>query len=101
MNVVSVPEQHYATTDEEYEQMLGERGLEKLEENVAQYAFEATVFTETNNSFVYGRDYKNGDYVTVIDRNLGMAVGVQITGVTKSLTETGEILDLIFGNQIL
>ena len=101
MDVVSEPEQSYATTDEEYAEMLQERGLEKLGENSLQYAFEATVFTATNNSFVYGEDYKNGDYVTVIDRHLGMAVGVQITGVTKSLTETGEILDLIFGNQIL
>lgn len=88
-------------TEQEYDEMLKQRGLEKLSENMTQYAFEATAFTATNNSFVYGRDYKNGDYVTVIDRNLGMAVGVQITGVTKSLTETGEILDLIFGNQIL
>lgn len=88
-------------TEEEYQEVLEQRGLEKLEENALNYAFEATAFTATNNSFVYGRDYKNGDYVTVIDRSLGIAVGVQITGVTKSLTETGEILDLIFGNQIL
>ena len=101
MNVTSVPEQHYATTDEEYEEMLSERGSEKLRESSAKYAFEATVFTGENNSFKYGEDYKNGDYVTVIDRNLGMAVGVQVTGVTKSLTERGEILDLILGNQIL
>ena len=88
-------------TDEEYEEVLTERGTEKLKENSIDYAFEATVFTQTNNSFQYGIDYKNGDYVSVINRNLGMAVKVQITGVTKSLTETGEILDLIFGNRIL
>lgn len=101
MRVDSIPKQDYATTDEEYESMLVERGNEKLDENRVQYGFEATAFTNTNNAFRYGEEYKNGDYVTVIDRNLGMSVGVQITGVMKSLTETGEILDLIFGNQIL
>jgi hypothetical protein len=99
--VDSVPEQSHATTDEEYTEMLTQRGLEKLKENSVDYAFEATVFTQTNNSFQYGRDYKNGDYVSVVNRNLGMAVKVQVVGVTKSLTERGEILDLIFGNRIL
>lgn len=99
--VQSVPEQSHATTDEEYEEMLTERGMEKLKENSVDYGFEATVFTQTNNSFQYGRDYKNGDYVSVVNRNLGMAVKVQVTGVTKSITERGEILDLIFGNRVL
>lgn len=101
MIVESNPAQNNATTDEEYASMLRERGLEKLKENSVEYDFEATVFTQTNNSFQYGRDYKNGDYVSVVNRNLGMAVKVQITGVTKSLTEKGEVLDLIFGNRIL
>jgi len=99
--VESVPVQNNATTDEEYAEMLRERGMEKLKENSVDYGFEATVYTQSNNAFQYGRDYKNGDYVSVINRNLGMAVKVQITGVTKSLTDKGEVLDLIFGNRIL
>lgn len=99
--VDSVPAQQHATTDEEYAEMLSARGAEKLKGNMIDYDFEATVFTQTNNSFQYGIDYKNGDYVTVVNRNLGMAVKVQIVGVTKSLTERGEILDLLFGNRIL
>lgn len=101
MYVDSIPAQNNATTDEEYTEMLHERGMESLKENAIEYDFEATVFTETNNSFKYGVDYVNGDYVSVVNRNLGMAVKVQIVGVTKSLTEEGEILDLIFGNRIL
>lgn len=88
-------------SDEEYEEALLERGMEKLQENALQYAFEATAYTKSNCAFQYGTDYKNGDFVTVIDRMLGLSVGVQITGVTRSLTETGDILDLIFGNQVL
>lgn len=99
--VESVPAQSHATTDEEYAEMLTERGREKLKENSVEYDFEATVYTGTNNSFKYGVNYNNGDYVTVVNRNLGMAVKVQIVGVTKSLTEKGEILDLIFGNRVL
>lgn len=85
-------------TEQEYIQALVQRGKEKLEENAAQNKFEATVYTQTNNLFVYGRDYKNGDWVTAIDRQLGIRVDVQIVGITRSLTETGEITDLIFAN---
>lgn len=99
--VESIPAQNNATSDEEYAQMLQERGMEKLKENSVEYDFEATVYTESNNAFKYGVDYKNGDYVSVVNRILGMAVKVQVTGVTKSLTEKGEVLDLIFGNRIL
>lgn len=99
--VESVPAQRHATTDEEYEEMLAQRGMEKLKDNSVEYDFEATVLTNSNNSFKYGVDYNNGDYVTVVNRNLGMAVKVQIVGVTKSITEKGEILDLIFGNRVL
>ena len=101
MTVDTVPEQAHATTDEEYQEMLTQRGNEKLKENSIAYGFEATAYTKVGTAFQYGTDYVLGDYVTAVDRQLGMAVGVQITGVRKSFTETGEILDLIFGNQFL
>ena len=87
-------------SDEDYENALISRGNEKLQDYLKQVNFEATAFTATNNSFKYGVDYFNGDFVTIIDRQLGLSVDVQITAVTKSLTESGEILDLTFGNQI-
>lgn len=86
-------------TEEQYKQNLYERGLEKLKENSVTDNFEATVFTDTNNSFKFGEDYFNGDYVSVIDRQLNIRVDVQIKGFTRSLTETGEVTDLIFANE--
>ena len=85
-------------TEEQYYQTLQERGMEKLKEASVVDNFEATVFTDTNNSFVYGRDYQLGDYVSVIDRQLNIRIAAQIKGVTRSLTETGEVTDLIFSN---
>lgn len=85
-------------TEEQYYQTLQERGMEKLKEASVVDNFEATVFTDTNNSFVYGTDYQLGDYVSVIDRQLNIRIDAQIKGVTRSLTETGEVTDLIFAN---
>ncbi len=85
-------------TEEQYYQTLQERGMEKLKEASVVDNFEATVFTDTNNSFVYGRDYQLGDFVSVIDRQLNIRIDAQIKGVTRSLTETGEVTDLIFAN---
>ncbi len=85
-------------TEEQYEQNLQERGLEKLKQASVTDNFEATVFADTNNSFQYGRDYTLGDYVSVIDRQLNIRIDAQIRGVTRSLTETGEITDLLLSN---
>ena len=85
-------------TEEQYYQTLQERGMEKLKEASVVDNFEATVFTDTNNSFVCGRDYQLGDFVSVIDRQLNIRIDAQIKGVTRSLTETGEVTDLIFAN---
>lgn len=85
-------------TEEQYYKTLQERGLEKLKQNSVVDNFEATVLTDTNNSFKFGEDYFNGDIVSVIDRQLGIRVDAQIKGFTRSLTETGEITDLIFAN---
>lgn len=86
-------------TEEQYYQTLYERGLERLQQASVTDNFEASVFTDTNNSFKYGTDYQNGDIVSVIDRQLGIRIDAQIRGVTRSLTqERGEITDLIFSN---
>ncbi len=94
------PEEPPVTTisDEEYEEMLRERGLEKLREKLSSDSFEATVHTDTNNSFIYGENYVNGDIVTVYDRQIRAKVDIQISGVTRSLTENGLITDLIFSS---
>lgn len=86
-------------SDEEYEEMLHERGLEKLRENLGFDTFNATVHADSNNTFVYGVDYNNGDTVTVYDRQIQAKIDIQIKGVTRSLTEQGEVTDLIFSDK--
>lgn len=88
-------------TDQEYEQLLKNRGDEKLKDKSGYLTFDGTVIIRDNSAFELGKDYKVGDIVTVEDTQLNVAADLQITGITKSLTENGEITDLIFGDQKL
>lgn len=90
-----------AMTDQEYEEALKTRGEEKLKDRSGYATFDGTVIVHKNNAYNLGEDYKLGDWVTVEDVQLNIAVDLQITGIRKSLTENGEITDLIFGDQKL
>lgn len=86
----SIPEQDYLN-------LLRKRGLEKLNDNTSYVTFDGTVIVNSNNSYEYGVDFFKGDYVTILDEQLGIRVDLQITGITKSLTEKGEFIDVMFG----
>jgi len=88
-------------TDEEYEEALKNRGQDKLKDHSGYTTFDGTIIVYHNNAFNLGEDFKLGDYVTVEDRQLNIAADLQITGIRKSLTDKGEIVDLIFGEQKL
>ena len=49
----------------------------------------------------YGIDYNLGDFVTLRDNDLCIDFDLQITSVTKSISETGEITDIKFGREKL
>lgn len=83
-------------SDEEYEKLLTQRGSESLEDKKVFTSFSATIVQGQMN-YVYGEDYKNGDYVTIVDEQLGISLDVQITEVTKSVTTEEEVFDLTFG----
>lgn len=83
-------------TDEEYRELLVQRGKENLKEHIVFVSYDSTVTNESN-KYKYGRDFKNGDFVTVIDNELGIAIDIQITEVTKSREGVKEILDITFG----
>lgn len=85
--------------EQDYRQMLRERGKEKLDEHLTFIEFYGTIIVRSNNLFQFGVDYKLGDYVTVIDDDLNIAADLQITGYTKSLTSNGEIIDMEFGKE--
>lgn len=83
-------------TDAEYKEILTQRGKEKLKEHIVFVSYDSTV-TNENEKYKYGRDFYNGDFVTVVDNELGITVDAQITEVTKSREGSREILDITFG----
>lgn len=87
-------------TDEQYNALIKQRAKEKAVENDIQESYEATVITK-NKRYVYGKDYFLGDFVTVVDTQLGFEFDVQIIGITFSKQDTEEITDieLQYGNK--
>lgn len=83
-------------TDTEYNEILTQRGNEYLKEHIVFVSYDSTVINE-NEKYKYGVDFKNGDFVTVVDNELGLTADVQITEVTKSREGSREILDITFG----
>ena len=69
-----------------YNEMLSERGREKLAETGIVVTFDGEV--EPNESFVYGKDYFLGDIVTVMNE-YGIEANARITEVIESFDETG------------
>ena len=83
-------------TDTEYKEMLTQRGNENLKDHIVFVSYDSTVINE-DEKYKYGVDFKNGDFVTVVDNELGLTADVQITEVTKSREGSKEILDITFG----
>lgn len=83
-------------TDAEYKEMLTQRGNESLKEHIVFVSYDSTV-TNENEKYKYGKDFYNGDFVTIVDNELGITVDAQITEVTKSVDGSREIIDITFG----
>ncbi len=91
-------DENTSMTAEEYKEALTNRGNSHMEDHASFSSMEGTVIDGAS-SYVYGRDFFNGDYVSIIDEELGLVASVQITSVSKSLTESGEKLDMTFGKE--
>lgn len=83
-------------TDTEYNEILTQRGNEYLKEHIVFVSYDSTV-TNENEKYKYQRDFYNGDFVTIVDNELGITVDAQITEVTKSVEGSREIFDITFG----
>ena len=86
-------------TEEEmqaYLDTLKQRGREGMVDMIRFEYFEGMIL-DGGVKFELGKDFNNGDYVTVIDEHLGLVVRLQIVAITRSLTGFGEKLDLHFG----
>lgn len=80
-------------TDEEYTQLITNRGNEKFAENTKTEKYTSTIM-QNDKRYKYGEQYFLGDFVTIVDDELGIEVNVQITGVTKSVQGNQEIVDI-------
>lgn len=73
-------------TNDEYNDLLDQRGKEKLEENVIVQAFDGQI--DTNLIFVYKKDFFKGDIVQILD-SFGITFTVRIEEIVRSIDENG------------
>lgn len=84
-------------TAAQYEELLHQRGLQRLAEYQYIESFSSTIKTFGFEQNVLGKDFFLGDFVTVIDRELGVTMDTQITEVEQTWDEKGYRLDITFG----
>lgn len=87
-------------TDQELEQLMIQRGLEKLEEHIKFESVDGTISTGSM-SYKYGVDFNKGDFVSVYSKKIGKMINMQITSITKSISNGVEIFDIGFGRDRL
>lgn len=87
-------------TDQELDQLMTQRGLEKLEEHKKFISINGTIVTGSM-QYKYGVDFKKGDYVSVYSKKLNKVIDLQITSVTKSISNGVEYFDIGFGRDRL
>lgn len=90
------PETGEITTEEEYMELLDTRGRTQLEEHITFESFSGQI-SEGNINFELGKDFNNGDYVTIADKQLNIYASVQVTSVIHSSSNGTEKVDLVFG----
>lgn len=82
-------------TDEEYKKALNDRADSKAVDSMLTKSYSSTVIL-ANDKYVYNRDYKKGDIVTVVDKEIGVTLDAQITTVTKTYQGVKEVIDIDF-----
>lgn len=85
-------------TDAEYQELLKQRGLEKLKEHIVFETYDGTIVTESGTRYVYRKDFDIGDFVTTVDTEIGANVTAQLTSVTVSIEGSTETIDIEVGN---
>lgn len=78
------------------EEVMRVQGLQSLQEHQRFQSFDGTIITE-NGRYTYKKDFNIGDWVSVYSEKLKMLVDLQITGVSKSISDGREYFDITFG----
>ena len=96
-DIQSEDEEGNKITEEELLALMQQRGLEKMEAHQVFTSFDGGVIVDGENRYTYGKDFYKGDYVSIIDDNYQRVFNLQITSVTKSISQGVEHFDLGFG----
>jgi len=84
-------------SDTEYNNLLNQRGKEKLIEYKDIQTFEGKIIT---NNYIYKKDYDLGDIVTVMDKKWNVAVDTRITEVNEIYENGKSAIVPVLGNKI-
>ena len=87
-------------TEQEYNATLSNRGFEKMGETLVEESYESQIRTDARTIYRFGKDYTYGDYVTVIDKSLGIMLNVQITEMQIVYDANGYDYIPTFGNSV-
>ncbi len=79
-------------SDNDYNNMLADRGTEKLSERIEVESFEAKMRVIGDIQYIYGIDYFKGDKVIIQDTELGIQVIGKITEVSENYDDEYELV---------
>lgn len=79
-------------SEEEYQKLLKQRAMDRAKSNTVTVEYEATLIQDRQ--YRYGVDYKLGDWVTVLDNDLGVSIDAQVISVTTSITNDRIVYDV-------
>lgn len=82
--------------EDEYRDMLNDRGMEKLAECIVTESFEAKMRVVGSVQYRYGIDYNKGDKVIVQDTELGIQVVGKVTEISENYDDEYELM-IVFG----
>lgn len=92
-DIQSTDDEGNTMTDAQYEKLIVNRVNEKSEDAMLSELYESTIVKD-NKQYVYGTDYNLGDFVTVVDDELGIIIDTQITEITVSEQGSEVITDI-------
>lgn len=96
---VSLSDRQDDRSEDEFNAILDEKGIEKLARYATVEKFDVTIDTEANLRYMV--DYDLGDYCTVTDTELGISLDARLTEIEEDWEEGGMSLVARFGEGYL
>lgn len=87
-----------ALTDDEYRKLLLLRGVDKLEDYIVVRSASATLAQGSGKQYEYGKDYMEGDIVTLNLEPISVSLSIPIAKVVISKQGSIRYTDIVFGD---